>query len=135
LILLLAGCSPIQEDYLPVEGTITVHGQPLPAGTIVFHPDAAKGNTSKREPRGVIGTVEPGHYRLTTDDRDGAPPGCYKVTIFALPPITRENSQRPPEWLADPKYADVQTSGLTAVVGKNAAAAAYDFDLQPPARR
>jgi hypothetical protein len=101
----------------------------------VFHPDASRGNTSKREPRGMIGKVEPGRYRLTTEDRDGAPPGCYRVTVFALQPVTRANSLQPPEWLADPKYADMQTSGLEAVVRKDPDSTTYDFDLQAPAKR
>jgi hypothetical protein len=133
--LLLAGCSSIKEDYVPVEGMVRVKGQPLPAGTIVFYPDAGKGNTSKREPRGTIGKGEPGWYRLTTEGRDGAPPGSYQVAVFPVPPVTQENSQQPPEWLADPRYTDVRTSRLTAVVRKDAGAGAYDFDLEAPARR
>ena len=127
---LLSGCSTGKEEWVRVEGLVTVNGQPLPSGTIVFHPDASRGNTSKREPRGTIGRGEPGRYRLTTDGRDGAPPGWYQVTVFALQPITRENSQRPPEWLADPKYADVGTSGLAVAVRKDAGGGAYDLDLQ-----
>jgi hypothetical protein len=133
--LLMASCSTGKEECLRVEGLITVNGQPLLSGTIVFHPDASKGNTSKREPRGTIVRGKPGRYRLTTDGQDGAPPGWYQVTVFALQPITRENSQRPPEWLADPKYADLKTSGLAVMVNKDARSGAYDFDLQSPPRR
>jgi hypothetical protein len=135
VVFLLAGCSSAREEFLPVEGMIRVQGQPLPAGTVVFHPDAASGNTSKQEPRATINEREPGKYRLTTDGHDGAPPGHYQVTVFALAPITRENSQHPPEWLADPRYADVKTSRLTVVVRRDAGADAYDFDLQAPPRR
>jgi hypothetical protein len=134
VLMLLAGCSSSKEDYLPVQGMVRVNGQPLPAGTIVFHPDATKGNTSKREPRGTIGKDEPGRYRLTTDGRDGAPPGHYQVAVFPVPPVTQENSQRPPEWLADPKYADVRTSDLTVEVRRDANAETYNFNLLMPSR-
>jgi hypothetical protein len=132
---LLAGCPATTDERVPVEGTITVNGQPLPAGTVVFHPDASKGNTSLREPRATIRSAKPGRYRLTTDDKPGAPPGCYKVTVFAIKPVTRENSLRPPEWLADPKYTDKQTSGLEVVVARDAPAGAYDLELKAPGGR
>jgi hypothetical protein len=133
--LLLASCTQNGGEYFPVEGTITVAGEPLLSGTIVFHPDASRGNTSKQEARGTIGQIAPGRYRLTTDGQKGAAPGQYRVTVFAIKPVTRENSQQPPDWLADPKYADVKTSGLTVAVAKDAPIGAYDFQLDLPSRR
>ncbi|SRR5579883_833382 len=133
--LLVLGCSAGREERVSVEGRITVHGQPLPSGTVVFHPDAARGNTSTREPRGAIRSNAPGRYQLTTDDKPGAAPGWYRVTVFALKPVTRENAQRPPEWLADEKYADVRRSGLAVEVVPTPTPGAYDFDLQAPQKR
>jgi hypothetical protein len=52
------------------------------------------------------------------------------VTVFAMKPGTDDGS-RAPEWLANRRYTDVQTSGLTAQVTDAPAAGAYDYDLQP----
>jgi hypothetical protein len=76
----LAGSS---EDKIgktvPVSGKVTLGGEPLTAGVVVFTPDAGKGNTSKWTASGVIG--KDGTYTLQTDTKDGAPPGWYKVSI------------------------------------------------------
>ena len=126
----VAGCGSPKEELIPVAGTITVKKKPLANGTVVFHPDRSKGNMDTREPRATIAGDLPGVYRLRTDNQDGAPGGWYRVAVFALKPAT--GSQRPPEWLADQKYADEKTSGLSVEVVKDAPARAFDFDLDPP---
>jgi hypothetical protein len=126
---LAAGCGE-SKPLVPVAGRVTVKNQPLASGTVVFYPDPEKGNQEKREPRATIAGDRPGAYRLKTDGRDGAPAGWYKVTVNALKPVT--GAMRPPEWLADPKYTDVKTSGLAVEVRKDAGSGAYDFDLNPP---
>jgi hypothetical protein len=126
----LAGCGKAKEPLLPVAGRILVKKQPLANGTVVFHPDAAKGNHDKREPRAAVADDHSGGYRLKTGDEDGAPAGWYRVTVNALKPVT--SSVRRPEWLADPKYADEKTSGLAVEVVKDAPPQTYDFELDPP---
>jgi hypothetical protein len=129
-LVFVVGCPSPKEALIPVSGMITVRKQPLPSGTVVFHPDPTKGNLDKREPRATIAGEFPGLYKLTTDNQDGAPTGWYKVTVHALKPVT--SSERPPEWLADQKYAGEKTSGLSVQVVKAAPARAFDFDLDPP---
>jgi len=129
-LVLVVGCPSPKESLIPVSGMITVRKQPLSSGTVVFHPDPTKGNIDKREPRATIAGEFPGLYKLTTDNQDGAPIGWYKVTVHALKPAT--SSVRPPEWVADQKYADEKTSGLSVQVVKDPAAGAFDFDLDPP---
>jgi hypothetical protein len=114
---------------VPVSGTITVNNQPLSAGTVVFHPDAARGNTSRVEARATIDSEKPGIYRLITNDKDGAPLGAYKVTVYAMKVA---GPMRPPEWLAHEKYTDVKTSGLAVEVVLDPKTGAYDFKLEPP---
>jgi hypothetical protein len=125
----LAGCGGETDRLEPVRGRITVGGKPLSAGTVVFHPDAGQGNTTREEPRGTINGQ--GVYTLTTGGRAGAPPGWYKVAVFALKPSTRESGMRPPEWLANRRYSDPNTSGLSRRVVANPGPQEYDFDLQP----
>jgi hypothetical protein len=129
-LVFLPGCSPPKEALIPVTGTITVRNQLLSAGTVVFRPDREKGNKETREPRATIAADQPGVYRLTTDNQDGAPAGWYKVTVNAIKPAT--SSVRPPEWLASQRYADETTSELSVEVTKGALAGAYDFKLDPP---
>jgi hypothetical protein len=52
------------------------------------------------------------------------------VTVFALKPAT--STVKPVGWLADQKYTDDKTSGLSVEVVKDAQARAYDFDLDSP---
>jgi hypothetical protein len=127
--LTLVGCqaAPVPEVLVPVKGKVTVKGKPLGMGTIVFHPDREKGNTSKQEPRGTISSD--GTYELDSSDDAGAPPGAYKVTIYAM---KNEGSTKPPTWLAHQKFTDVKTSGLTAEVTAEAASKSFDFDVTAP---
>jgi hypothetical protein len=129
-LVFVVGCPSPKEALIPVSGMVTVRKQPLSSGTVVFHPDPTEGNIDKREPRATIAGEFPGLYKLTTDNQAGAPLGWYKVTVHALKPVT--SSERPPEWLADQKYADEKTSGHSVQVVKDPAASAFDFDLDPP---
>jgi hypothetical protein len=126
LLVGLAGCAPA-ERLVPASGKVTVKNQLLPAGImVVFHPNTQKGNTTSLEPRGQLDAQ--GVYRLQSGDREGAPSGWYRVAVFAIKP-TQE--MRPPEWLANPRYADPKTSGLEVQVVENPAPGAYDFALRP----
>jgi hypothetical protein len=80
-LLVLGGCGRKAEPLVPVRGKLTVKGQPLFAGTVVFYPDRENGNLTAGEPRGFI---EQGIYELYSDDAEGAPPGRYKVAMFAV---------------------------------------------------
>ncbi len=127
LLVGLAGCAPPAERLVPASGKVTVKNQLLPAGImVVFHPNTQKGNTTPLEPRGQLDAQ--GVYQLQSGDREGAPPGWYRVAVFAIKP-TKE--MRPPEWLAKPRYAGPKTSGLEVEVVENPAPGAYDFDLKP----
>jgi hypothetical protein len=129
-LVFVASCAKPQAPLFAVAGTIAVKKRPLASGTVVFHPDLQKGNTEKREPRAIIASDVPGAYSLRTDNQEGAPAGWYKVTVFALKSAT--GTVRPPEWLADQKYTDEKTSGLSVEVVQDAKSGAYDFDLAPP---
>jgi hypothetical protein len=110
-----------------VEGQVTFQGQPLKTGSLLFQPDAAKGNSSTLTPSGTIGPD--GRYKLYTQERPGAPPGWYKVGIVAqeAPP----NDPYAMRSLIPQRYGDPQTSGISIEVSANAAAGAYDIKLTP----
>jgi hypothetical protein len=77
LIVMSPGCgddSGLATRY-PVSGKVTYKGEPIKKAVINFVPNDPEGH-----PAG--GTVEDGHYELTTlTPKDGAIPGKYKVTV------------------------------------------------------
>lgn len=116
-----------------VHGKVTVGGQPITKGVVMFYPD---------DGRPAIGQIEPdGSYELTTyDPGDGALLGEHLVTIEALevedlgpqPKSLLEETAapaRPPRvrWLVPEQYADRSTSPLTATVDDKVNK--IDFDL------
>jgi hypothetical protein len=121
------GCSRQEEKFIPVAGQVTVNGQPLASGTVSFRPDPKRGNTSLHHPTGQIAD---GAFELYTLRQRGAPPGWYKVLVFA-----DENqlagSVHPllPRWATHPKYTTETTTDLFVEVTDQAAPGAYDFRL------
>ncbi|WP_439629789.1 hypothetical protein [Gemmata sp.] len=70
---LATGCDGTGRREL--SGTVTYDGKPLPSGTILFEPDATKGNDG---PPGSA-TVTNGQYR--TDPGKGVTGGPYRVRV------------------------------------------------------
>ena len=126
-LLLLAGCGG-EERVVPVRGRATVRSQALTVGRIAFFPDAARGNTSKSEPRGKI---EPdGEYVLMTGEREGAPPGWYKVLVFSSEQMRdslRGGAPTDPKWLIHRKFTDAKTTPLSVEVVADPKEGAYDL--------
>jgi hypothetical protein len=137
ILVLMVGCgddSGVGKTY-PVEGKVTVDGVPLAveSTTILFKPDAARGNTSTFEP---VGTVDDaGNYLMETRGKRGAPPGWYKVIVTALadtPKHPRTAARRPvAQSLVSPRYGQAQTTDLSVEVVEKPAPGAYDLRLKP----
>jgi hypothetical protein len=126
-LLACAGCSSaavVPEKLVEVKGKVTVKGQPLAHGSVLFMPDKELGNAATAQPSGLI---KDGVFELSTGHRPGAPPGAYKVAIIANEPAS---SVAPVRWLANSRYAS-DRSGLHAEVVENPSAKAYWFDLEP----
>lgn len=128
-LLLVAGCSG--PDIGHVSGKVTVGGQPLTEGSVVFE-DAAAG-ISVNAPLESDGT-----YTVKTFDRDGLPPGSYRV---AITPSTFGDGETPlvtdgadqaagPVSTIPERYRSPGTSRLIAEVkpGDNPP---FNFDLLP----
>jgi hypothetical protein len=111
-----------------VQGKVTFDGRPVTTGTVIFSPDAGRGNTSLHEPRGSLD--EQGHYRLSIQTEPGSPPGWYKVGVVS----TRSRGLGvPPIYLIPRVYSNPQTSPLAPVeVVENPAPGAYDLKLGTP---
>jgi hypothetical protein len=124
----VAGCkSEPGEKLVPVSGTATVNGQPVPAGNVTFYPDRGKGNETQHQPMGVIGAG--GQYELSVPGgRKGAPPGWYKIVVYAV-----DNPQpgKPNRYFVDPIYTAVDTTPLRLEVSADAEPGRYDLQLKP----
>jgi len=132
-LIALAGCGGGLGKLEPVEGKISVGGQPLTAGDVTFHPEDAKLKAT------IVGKVgSDGAYKMTTNGKPGVPKGKYKVTVTtivlsggtgdpgAMKPGGPAASTGPPKRQANEKYESVGTSGLSVdVPGGN-----YTFQLE-----
>ncbi|MDC0934948.1 hypothetical protein OAS39_01585 [Pirellulales bacterium] len=133
---LLSGCGA--EDLVgptvPVAGKVTFNGNEVTTGTVIFLPDASKGNAAQYESRGAIDAS--GNYLLQTMGKEGAPPGAYLVGVAAWkrPPEVLNPDFRgfpPPNIPLVPlKYNNPASSGLTAEARENAPAGEYDLKLE-----
>lgn len=122
----LVGCVPRGPTLIPVEGKVTLGDKPVPRGTVILYPDAARGNTSKEEPRGDIDAG--GNYRILTGTRKGVSPGWYKVAVTAADQIDPNNPYFT-KWLVPERYIDPQTSKLEFEVAPNPLPGAFDLKL------
>ena len=129
LTALVCGCGG--GDVGQVSGTVTLSGQPLAEGTVVFE------NT----PAGISVNAEigpDGSYTVKTYELSGLPPGTYQVAIKPASigdgetPLVSDPSEEiaTPASVIPEKYRSVETSELTVTVvsGGNPP---FDFDLQP----
>ena len=121
LLVVLSGCG--REKTVPVSGTVTLDGEPIGPGTIIFTP------TTEGAPSAMGSFGADGRYQLSTfDSNDGAVLGSHRVIIQAS---SLSESEFGNEEIIDSRipliYADPQQSGLTAEV--NPDSDPIDFDL------
>lgn len=129
LVLTVAGCSsgssspPV--ELVPVEGMVTLGGEPLVGASVMFGGDAM-GETDAQ-----------GHYELSRGDRKGVPVGEYQVVVekWVMPdgslykndegisPIDSGAKQEVPR-----KYSNMETTELKATVP--AGGGKIDFELK-----
>src|SRR3989442_12107610 len=104
--LLFAGCDAGTPTLVPVSGKVLYQNQPLPRGTIVFVPDADRGNNGPL----AQGTIQAGgSYTVQTECKPRAAPGLYGVRGIAVEApaafsTSHSSAQRPlwPERKLDP---------------------------------
>lgn len=129
---LLPACGPKEEQItlVPVSGKVTVGGEILPIGQVALIPDASKGNTTIKQPSGKI--QEDGTYKIETGtangNREGAPPGWYRVVINVGSPGTPDQMKlKIPE--VGLEYKEQKKTKLTIEVKEGAPPGAYDIKI------
>jgi hypothetical protein len=130
----LLGCGAPGEKLVAVSGRVTVAGKSWTRGQVGFFPHAARGNQ-----RGVSSVAEigpDGSYTLLTSGKAGAPPGWYKVVVWATDdpaaagnPWGPDGKRRPIQWLIDPVYTSPETTPLELEVVERPASGQYDLRL------
>lgn len=98
-----AGCGTTETDQAAVQGTVTYQGKPVPAGTIVFEPDVARGNQG---PSGFA-TIKDGQYS-TRDSGKGIRPGSVTLWISGFDGVNSANSD---SGMGKPLFSTYKTSG------------------------
>ncbi|MCY2989922.1 MAG: hypothetical protein NTY19_18930 [Planctomycetota bacterium] len=131
LTVTLLGCkggnTPSMEK---VSGLATLHNKPLTKGSIQFMPDNSKGTHGRM----ALGEIGPdGKFILTTfKPGDGVQVGFYRVVVNCqdVVPFDPQNPKQPPrpKSLIPERYADENTSGLTAEV-KQGTQNKFTFEL------
>jgi hypothetical protein len=135
--------------FAPVEGRVTLDGQPLEAGEIRFQPDASQGNTG---PLSAAMLGAGGSFKLRGPGiRVGAVPGSHRVYFVSPfkdkapePPLLIDGKYvsraeaaggepvpplSPNSWKVPRKFLAAETSGLTATV-TNGTVNVIEFNLE-----
>lgn len=125
--LLATGCGGGQgAKTYPVQGKVTLQGQPLADVVVSFYPDQGS-----RAPSGI--TDSQGAFALSTfESKDGAPAGNYRVAVAEPAPEMREGdysvpAEKPPRFPL--KYTNPYESELIADV-KPGPENTFTFDLK-----
>ena len=104
----IVGCTGSSMES-EVSGTVTLDGQPVGPGAVVFAPVDGQSNPAD-------GAIQlDGSYFLKTSREVGLNPGDYKVSVsvFDQPEVKPgERSMTPAKLVTPQKYADTETSGL-----------------------
>ncbi|HMC63391.1 MAG TPA: hypothetical protein VKI65_00475 [Gemmataceae bacterium] len=126
LLFAAPGCGDADVARLAVvRGRVTYQGKTLTSGTIVFAPDALRGNNG---PLATAAIQPDGSFDLHTGEALGAMPGWHRVTVVALEAGTGGQALAVPRSLLPDKYSDPDLSGLTCEV-KPAQENSVAFDL------
>jgi len=140
--LALAGCGKGELKLVPVEGKVTVGGKSLTSGVVTYWLEGEAEGSKKVAPIGNIGTD--GTYKMTTNGKDGAPVGRYKVTVSTMmppgsdvPDLSGDGGKKPPPpkeanpaVRIDSRYISPKTTTLKVEVSENPSSGAYDLKLE-----
>ena len=109
---------------IPVSGIVKLNGQVLPQGSVSF-----RDSSGLIQPYGEIGPD--GKYELfLTPTQKGAPPGKYKVVVFASEaPEEATRHNRLPVLIVNRRYLDAKTTPFSTEIKNDAPPGSYDFSL------
>jgi hypothetical protein len=122
-----AGCGGVER--VPLNGDVTLDGQPLPDGSIVFLPAGGQGGPK------AVGRIVQGKYSIPADE--GPSPGALRVEIFgtAQPVYALDEPQEHVAHLAEPLPneplpAEYNVQSQLSADAQRGAENRFDFALQ-----
>ncbi len=127
-LICLVGCGGVRK--IPVAGSVTLDGQPINGGHLVFTPDAAKGNTHRIS---CTSRIKEGRYDLETngitpsDSGDGVPLGWYKVSFRMLEESTKKHPIAPVN--VHDRFRNPDKTPLSVEVKDNPEPGSYDIKM------
>jgi len=110
---LVFGCGKRPLPLTPVTGKVSYRGFALQSGTIVFAPDAKKGESG---PLAHGRIREDGSYSLYTGETYGARPGWYRVTVLSIGASLPGEPYATPQSALPDRYRDPELSLLSREV-------------------
>jgi hypothetical protein len=119
------GCSEKGQQgpaLVPVSGVVKMNGKPLTTG----------GSVSYRDSTGLVqpgGSIEAdGTYKVFLDKREGAPPGRYRVLVFAsVPRANTAGHGGLPRLIIDEKFMRPDMTPLSVEVKSDNPPGTYDL--------
>lgn len=104
-ILTSLGCDHKHPGLVPVSGTVTIDGKPVPIGQVKLSPAGH---------RAAVGAIdENGKFTLTCFElHDGAPLGTHPVTVTAVEQVSEQSNR----WHAPMKYANQAETDLEVTI-------------------
>lgn len=118
VLLCVAGCGKDDSGRMPLSGTVTFRGQPVPAGVVSFTPDARRGN---RGAQGMARIVD-GKFSTQDQGKGGvAGPQIVEIRGFGHGPTTGDVLPGTPGERLFPPY--------TTEVDVSADGATFDFEV------
>jgi hypothetical protein len=129
LLATVAGCGGTYNSS--VDGTVTLDGNPVPRGTVTYHPTAPG-------PGAYARVEEDGSYTVRTGREEGLPAGEYQVTVIASEPpaVSQSAGGGPPpagKPITPPWYRAKESSGLKFTVEPGSNEINLELNSQPPA--
>ena len=128
-LLACGGCGS-SNGLVPVEGVVTLDGQPLADATVVLHPDTAAGAGPF-----TATTSDDGKFVLAPAGNSGAPgavPGSYRLTIttLRLAPSETGRDDEPQKVLAPELVPDEYRLGTMRFEVPEDGTTAANFDIR-----
>jgi hypothetical protein len=109
---------------VPVQGKVTLGGQPLVGGRLELYPALGDPNVARFQ-----GTIDAqGNYFIETNGKEGAPAGKYRAAVWTGGDDKNQESQ------FDSIYSHWEKTPLVIVVTENALAGQYDLKIKPRAK-
>ncbi|HEY7314209.1 MAG TPA: hypothetical protein VH643_32960 [Gemmataceae bacterium] len=132
-VFVVSGCGKKLPPMAPISGKVTVDGQPVSSGQVVFVPDVKVVGADKPIEQSTAGLsagqIADGEYKISTSGKDGAPVGKYKVIVTPSMMPTGDAKKMPASGF-NKAYSDPNQTPLKFEVVASPEPGRYDLKLR-----